>query len=139
MSLNNARPGIHFVPEYQSSGLPAVFSGSVSTTPQVVEFDMVTRAITVTNNSAATNFLLVGYSSNGVQFGTNSFPLNGGNSIRMEVRVKDLWLKSQTGTVNYGIMAELTTIERSKMPYLTGSLSAADPARSGSYVYNGVG
>lgn len=139
MGLNNTRPGIHFVPEYQSSGLPAVFSGSVSTSPKVIEFDMVTRAIVVSNNSAASNFLLVGYSNNGVQLGTNSFPLNGGESIRMEVRVKDLWLKAQAGSINYGVMAELTTIERSKMPYLTGSLSASDPARSGSYVYNGVG
>ncbi len=137
MSLKNPVPGFNFVGEYQLSGLPWVVSGSVSTTPVVHEFPYVTRAVTVTNNSAATNYLLVGFTQNGVTLGTNSFPLDGGKSVRLEVRVRDLWIKGQASSVNYGVAAELTSINRMHMAYLTGSASNFEA--SSSIVYNGVG
>lgn len=138
MSMNNARPGIGSVPEYQVSGVPWALSGSVSTA-QEFDFPMVSRAITVANNSAAGTFLLVGFTQNGVN-GSNCFPLDGGKTQRFEVRCRDLWLRGQGGaTVNFGVLAELTAIERKQMPYLTGSLSPSDQVASSSWVYPGVG
>lgn len=139
MSMNNPRSGIGSVPEYQMSGVPWVLSGSVGTTPVEYDLPMVSRAVTVSNNSTAGSFLLVGFTQNGVNIGSNSFPLDGGKTIRMEVRVRDLWFKGQNSTVNFGVIAELTSIERKQMPYLTGSLAATDPAMSSSWVYPGVG
>jgi len=136
--MNNPRPGIGSVPEYQASGVPWVLSGSV-TTAQEFDFPMVSRAITVANTSAAGTFLLVGFTQNGVN-GSNCFPLDGGKTQRFEVRCRDLWLKGQGGVAaSFGVLAELTAIERKQMPYLTGSLAATDPALSSSWVYPGVG
>lgn len=137
MSLKNPVPGYNFVGEYQLSGLPWVVSGSVSTTAVKHEFPYVTRAITITNNSAATNYLLVGFTENGVTLGTNSYPLDGGKSVRMEVRVRDLWIKGQAGTINYGVAAELTSINRMQMAHITGS--ASNFVASSSIVYDGIG
>jgi len=137
--LNNPRSGIGSVPEYQASGVPWAVSGSVSTSPVIHMFPMVSRAVTVTNNSAAGNILLIGFTQNGTVVGSSSFPLDGGKQIRMEVRVKDLYLKGAAGAVSYGVLAELTSIERQQMPYLTSSLSPSDLVASSSWVYPGVG
>lgn len=133
MSLNNARPGLNYVPEYQVSGLPWAVSGSVTTTPIVHEFPTVSSAITVVNNSANTTFLKVGFTQNGVN-GSSSFNLMGGGSPqRFECRARDLWLRAEAGTVNYSVFAELTTIERLHMPILT------DSSVTGSLAWQGVG
>lgn len=140
--INNPRPGFNSTPEYQSSGVPYVVSGSVTTTPVVYEFPMVTRAITVANNSAAGTVLEIGFTQNGVNL-TNRFPLDGKQVQRFEVRVRDLWLRAESAAVNYGFLAELTGIERMQMLPLTGSVDtstvAGRLAATGSIVYNGVG
>ncbi len=137
--LNNPRSGIGSVPEYQASGVPWAVSGSVSTTPVVHSLPMVSRALTVTNNSAAGSVLLIGFTANGTVVGSSSFPLDGGKQIRMEVRVRDLWLKGQSGSVSYGVLGELTSIERQQMPYLTSSANPSGLVASSSWVYPGVG
>lgn len=144
MPIQNPSSGFGSVPEYQMSGIPWVLSGSVGTTPVEYDLPFVSRAITIANNSAATNFLCVGFTQNGVQL-TNSFLIDGGKSFRFELRVRDLWFKGQNSTVNFCVLAELTGIQRKQMPYLTGSLSSplgtptGDLIASSSIVYNGVG
>ncbi len=142
MSLNNPRPGFNSAPEYAVSGIPHVLSGSATTAATLVEFPFVTRAITVANNSAANTILRIGFTQNGVNL-ANNFPLDGKQSIRFEVRVRDLWVRANTGTVDYGICAELTPIERMFMLPLTGSIDtstkAGQLAATGSIVFPGVG
>lgn len=140
--LNNPRPGFNAAPEYMISGIPHVLSGSATATPTNVEFPYVTRAITVTNNSAAGSVLRVGFTQNGVNL-TNNYPLDGKQSVRLEVRVRDLWVRAEAGTVNYGVCAELTPIERMHMLPLTGSVDTSTYAgqlvASSSIVFPGVG
>ncbi len=139
MPLNNPRPGYSNAAEYTVSGVPWVLSGSAPATSATVhEFDYVSRAVTVANNSAAGSYLLVGFTRNGVSGSSNCFPLDGGKSQRFEVRVRDLWLKGQNSTVNYAVLAELTTIERKNMLPLTGSASS-DAIASSSIIWRGVG
>lgn len=142
MSLNNPRPGFNAAAEYMTSGVPHVVSGSATSTPTVIEFPHVSRAITVANNSAVGTVLRVGFTQNGVNM-ANSFPLDGKQVVRFEVRVRDLWLRSEAGSVNYGVLAELTPIERRNMLPLTGSVDtstyAGQLAASGSIVWPGVG
>lgn len=142
MSQNNPRPGFSHVAEYQVSGLPHVQSGSV-TVAACIPFHHVSRAVTVTNNSSAGTFLLIGFTQNGVN-GSNCFPLDGGKQQRFEVRVRDLWLRGQAdAAVNYGLLAELTPIERRMMLPLTGSIDtstyAGQLAATGSILWHGVG
>jgi hypothetical protein len=74
---------------------------------------------------------------------TNNFPLDGKQTVRLEVRVRDLWVRSEAGTVNYGVVAELTAIERRQMLPLTGSVDTStysgQLAATGSLVFPGVG
>lgn len=140
--LNNPRPGFNSAPEYAVSGIPHVLSGSATTSPTVIEFPYVTRAITVANNSAAGTVLEVGFTRNGVDL-TNRFPLDGKQIVRFEVRVRDLWLRAEATAVNYGVLAELTPIERMHALPLTGSVDtttyAGQLAATGSIVFPGVG
>lgn len=140
--LNNPRPGFNAAPEYMISGIPHVVSGSATTSPTNIEFPFVSRAITVTNNSAAGSVLRVGFTQNGVNL-ANNFPLDGKQTVRLEVRVRDLWIRSETGTVNYGVCAELTPIERKNMLPLTGSVDTSTYGgqliASSSIVFPGVG
>ena len=140
--LNNPRPGYNAAAEYMTSGIPHAVSGSATTSPTLIEFPYITRAITVANNSAAGTVLRIGFTQNGVNL-TNSFPLDGKQTIRFEVRVRDLWVRANAGTVDYGVLAELTPIERMNMLPLTGSVDtstrAGQLAASGSIVWPGVG
>lgn len=140
--LNNPRPGFNSAPEYTVSGIPHAVSGSATTTPTVIEFPNVTRAITIANNSAAGTVLRVGFTQNGVNL-ANSFPLDGKQIVRFEVRVRDLWVRANSGTADYGVLAELTAIERRNMLPLTGSVNTStysgQLAASGSLVFPGVG
>ena len=143
MTLNVPRPGFNSVPEYTISGLPHALSGSATSTPSVIEFPNVTRAITVTNNSPPGTYLLVGFTQNGVNL-ANSFPLNGGQMQRFELRVRDLWLKASGGaSAQYGVLAELTAIERRNMLPLTGSIDTStyqgQLQATGSILWPGVG
>lgn len=142
MTLNAARPGFNAAAEYTVSGIPHVLSGSATTTPTVIEFPFVTRAITVANNSTAGTVLEIGFTRNGVSL-TNRFPLDGKQVQRFEVRVRDLWLRAESAAVNYGVLAELTTIERMNLLPLTGSVDtstyAGQLAATGSIVWPGVG
>ncbi len=142
MSLNNPRPGFNAAAEYMTAGIPHVVSGTVTSSPIVIEFPYVTRAITVTNNTAAGTVLEVGFTQNGVNL-TNRFPLDGKQIVRFEVRVRDLWLRAEAASVSYGVLAELTPIERSNMLPLTGSINtstyAGQLAATGSIVFPGVG
>ncbi len=145
MTLNNTTPGFNSAADYMVSGIPHVVSGSAtgSTAATLIEFDYVSRAITVANNAAAGTVLLVGFTQNGVN-GSNCYPLDGGKAQRFEVRVRDLWLKGAGSTnVNFGVLAELTAIQRRYMLPLTGSIDtstlAGQQAATGSIVWRGVG
>ncbi len=137
--MNNPRPGFRSVAEYQASGLPWFLSGSVGTSAQEYDLPMVSRAVTIINNSSAGNFLLFGATQNGVTLGGNSLALDGGKQVRLEISVRDLWFKGQNSTVNFTVCAELTGIERKMMPYLTGTLTPSDPVASSSIYYPGIG
>ena len=138
MSLNNPRPGFNAAAEYMVSGIPHVLSGSVPQAATCISFDYVSRAITVTNNSAIGTVLLIGFTQNGVN-GSNRFPLDGKQTQRFEVRVRDLWIRAeQAVTASYGVLAELTPIERMFMMPLTGS-STSQNELTGSIIWRGVG
>jgi len=143
MPLNNVRPGFNAAAEYTVSGIPHVVSGSATSTPTVIEFPFVTRAITIANNSVVGTVLEVGFTLNGVNL-ANRFPLDGKQMQRFEVRVRDLWLRSESNvTASFGVLAELTPIERHQMMPLTGSVDTSTQAgrlmASGSIVWSGIG
>lgn len=119
MALNNPKVGLHATPEYQASGLPFVTGSSVTTSSVRIDFPKVTRAITVRNLSNSP-FLYIGFTANGVT-GSNRYSIPAGEAERFEIRCKNIFLMSDTGTVNYCLIGELTLIDADQMPTLTGS------------------
>tara|TARA_R110001583_G_scaffold31043_5_gene106571 strand:+ start:5700 stop:6161 length:462 start_codon:yes stop_codon:yes gene_type:complete len=137
--------GANFTPAYQASGTPFVTSSNgttVTTTPSHLRFPHVTRFIQVTNTSEYP--LRIGFSENGVNglggsvsgssYETSSparcknylllsgSTSGGGNqTVRLEVRCKELFIRSESGTTGFTLIAGLTGISAMQFPTLTGS------------------
>lgn len=116
----NYRTGQNNVAEYQASGLPYVTQSVATTSPFNIQFPFVTNEITVKNNTAG--LLRIGFTQNGVN-GTNFFTLPVSGAYSGRLRVTDLFVRSETGTVNYEVVAGLTTIPRKEFYILTGALN----------------
>jgi hypothetical protein len=129
MTLDNPRSGLGYAAEFQSSALPWVTS---STAPAVgspirLDFPKITRAITISNRDTSSNTLSFGFTRAGVVSTGKKYVLNAGQSITVEMRVKELWLQGETGTPNYSVIAGLTNISAREMPLLSGTLSDGSP------------
>jgi len=117
----NYRTGPNNVAEYQASGLPYV-TQSVATAGSVsnVQFPFVTNEITVKNNSDGV--LKIAFTANGLA-GSNFFTLPVSGSYGGRLRVTDIYLSAQAGSVTYEVVAGLTTIPRRDYYLLTGALN----------------
>jgi len=118
--------GLNNVGSYQASGVPwCSGSDSHSHNTQVqYDFPSITRAITVTNNSAYA--IIVHFNSQGdgnIVPGKHFVTLSGSMvSQRFEVKVDKVFISNGSGqTANYSITAELTSIPTTSMYILTGS------------------
>jgi hypothetical protein len=116
----NYRTGPNNVGEYQASGLPYVTQSAVTTSPFNIQFPFVTNELTVKNNSDGT--LRVGFTQNGVN-GSNFFTLPVSGAYSGKLRVTDLFIRSETGTLTCEVVAGLTTIPRQEFYILTGALN----------------
>lgn len=149
MSLSQfTNQGPNFVPAYQISGVPFVTSSNgaeVSTTPIRVAFPFVTRFFQVTNttgNDLRVGFTSAGVSGTGATSGSSGLPAHkrqadhrnyyvipgtgtagaNSNSLRLEVRCKELWfLRDDSSDAGFTLIAGLTGVEPSAFPVLTGS------------------
>lgn len=117
MPFNYPRSGPGNVGEYQTSGLPWVTSSQVTTTPVRIDFPYVTNQITFKAVGGTVRF---GFTQNGVN-GGNFFTLVPSNSLTSEIRTKQLWIRADSGTANFEILAGLTQIQWRDFPVLTGS------------------
>ena len=131
MAIHWAEPGYKAVGEYQLSGIPFVTSSVLSDQEtRTIEFPRVTKSVTVRNantgSGAAT--MAVGFTVNGVQANptsqTNYIKLDSGESLSIDLRIKDLVLSnsvSDSDVVEFEVLAGLTDISREKMITITGS------------------
>ena len=117
-----AQVGINHVPAYQVSGRPFA-SGSIDATVSggvKIEFPYVTRWIYVVNHG--TEDCRIGYSQNGVlgtnylRIGKESGSEGTQHTVRLEVKVSEIWLSGS----NVDVMAGLTTIPISRVSGSTG-------------------
>lgn len=123
MSLNNPRPGYSFAPEYQVAATAWLTSSvAVNGTATRYSFPNVTRFITVLNRDPATSSSLsIGFTELGMST-YNKYVLQGNQSVTLELRIKDVWIKGEGYSPPFSMCAGLTNIDRSMMPTLTGSL-----------------
>jgi hypothetical protein len=116
------------VQEYQLSGIPWVTTSIISANEtREIQFDSVTRDITVKNNTASTT-VAVAFTENGLKPGNaNFFYLNGSDSLSEPIRCSKLFVSSSLGEPEISVIASLTCI-KANLLVITGS-----------YGYQGVG
>jgi hypothetical protein len=126
MGLNNPKAGLNTAAEFTMSGLPWVLSGTISSTAVRYSFPKVTKDIVIiNNNTTAAQRLRVGFTENGVNGvdEANYILINGGSNITLNVRVKELYLLRDGGSdISSSVCANLTMIDSTMMPILTGSI-----------------
>lgn len=118
-------PGYGAVSEYMVSSLPWVTHSQVSTGATAeYNFPHVARYLQITNNATAGQYLYVGFTKNGVE-GGNYYSLNGGQNVRLDLRVKNVFLRAPSNNIDFCLLAGLTMIPAKFAPTLTGSVSTA--------------
>tara|TARA_R110001599_G_scaffold1169_21_gene5703 strand:- start:1742 stop:2188 length:447 start_codon:yes stop_codon:yes gene_type:complete len=143
MALNWPKMGPNYVPAYQISGLPFVTSsaaGELTNTGNVVKitFPFVTSNIAVTSVGADQGILRVGFTENGVNgIETHSYitlPVIANKPVtspQLKIRCKELFLRNDLGggsgdAIGFSVFGQLTTIQGSEFPILTGSSGVFD-------------
>lgn len=138
MPLNNPKSGINTPAEFTMSGLPWVVSGTtVSNSVTSYQLPKITKNITFQNLSTTSNkFIRLGFTLNGVNAvgGNYYFVVNAGDSITLDARVKEVYVRADTftDTLNYSLYCSLTMIDSTMMPILTGSID-------GTALWEGIG
>lgn len=124
MGLDNPKAGFNHATEYTVAGLPYVTSSQAPLSGSVlrIDFPKITRALTIRNHDAATKYLRIGFTARGVVTSGNHYSLNGGETVRLELRLKSVFFSGDTTLCPFSIVAELTNIEAIDMPTLTGSI-----------------
>jgi len=139
-TFNYPASGLNNAAEYIASGLPWVTSSQATTSPFSYNFPFVTNMITVANSGTLP--LRIGFTQNGVNGvgGSNYFVVPAAATVDLDVRVRTLYVRSDSGTISYSIFAGLTQIPSRGFPLLTGSAAQFNPNATGSqYGYDGIG
>lgn len=124
MALNNPYPHEGFVPAYQISAMPFVTSSNVTLgSIKQINFNGVTRFITIKNTGASSTVLAVAFTENGLKSSnSNYFILSGSEAFSGELRTDRLFVSGSSGTsVEFNIVAGLTTIPTKNFLLVTGS------------------
>jgi len=135
MSINYPKPHYGSTSEYQVSSWPYVtasLADELTTTPLRITFPYSTRWINIQNMDDEN--IRVGFSRNGVQAtetanyftvgpigGAGDFNNAGNSSGILELKCSELWLRTDSGTGTFRIVAGLTNVKRGRFPVLTAS------------------
>lgn len=118
MTMNHPLPGANNAVEYMISGIPYVASGTATAgTVSQLTFPYVTRDVYVRSRGTG---LAVGFSYSGT-LGTARFTLNTDEFVTLDVRTKEIFFTSTTGSVFYEVVAGQTRIPYSNFPVLTAA------------------
>ena len=125
-TYQNYKPGIGSVGSYQIAAVPYI-TGSAALTvgaEHQITFPAVARSVTVVLNSASTE-MKVHFNASGsgnVVTGRHYVTLDSKeDAVSFNVRCKEIYVSSTTGTCTYTVIAELTSIGTGEMGALTGS------------------
>ena len=137
----NIKPGLNNALDYMASGLPFTTQSSVTAgTPERIEFPFVTKFFTIKNNGPVD--LYVGFTENGV-LGTNKFSLPASGSFSGDIRIKDLFVDTASGTNTFEVIAGMTGILRKDFYNLSGSFvgfsGSQETAGYRGFGYEGIG
>lgn len=124
MSLSNPVLGEGYVPAYQVSGVPFVTSSLVTLgSIREINFNSVTKFITVKNTGASSNVIAIGFTQNGLlPANSNFFTLSGSEAFTGELRTSKIFISGSAGaTTPFSLVAGLTNIPIKNFLTVTGS------------------
>ena len=127
MSLNNPKPGLGFVPEYQVSSWPYLTSSDIASAGDidVIEFPGVTRWVCVHNNESAgaSKDLNLAFTENAFKAeNSNFYTLHASEqTMRLEVKCTKIFLSASHDNIGYSVAAGYTAIDKDQFPILTAS------------------
>ena len=126
MSLNNPKPGLGWVPEYQVSSWPFLTSSVIASNGDIkeIQFPGVTRWIKVHNGDhAGSAELQFGFTENCfLAANSNYFSLHAGEMTeRLELKCTKIFITADTNSTPFSIIAGYTGIQTGSFPTLTGS------------------
>jgi hypothetical protein len=129
MGLGNPKAGFNSTSEFVCSGLPWTTS-SIATggTTFNYQFSKITKRVYFHNHeTAAGKYVRIGFTKNGVE-NANYFLVDAGQDFVFDSRVKEIFVRSHSASDNplFSLFVELTTIDASSMPFLTGSIDGAN-------------
>lgn len=124
MSLNNPKPGLGFVPEYQVSSWPYLTSSTVDREVKEIKFPGVTRWLVIHNEDHSTGKeLKFGFTENCFLATNSNYMVVHAGEItpRFEVKCTSLFVSSSDNSVPFGVFAGYTAIDKDQFPILTAS------------------
>lgn len=124
MSLNDPFPHEGFVPAYQISATPFVTSSNIALgSIKEINFNGVTRFITIKNTSPSSTVLAVSFTENGLKSAnSNYFVLSGSEAFSGELRTDRIFVSGSSGaSVAFNVVAGLTTVPVKNFLLITGS------------------
>lgn len=119
-------PGYGSVSEYMASSLPWL-TASTATTATTIHYELpkVAKFVHLINHGSASQFIRFGFSQNGVEK-ANYVKVDGGKELKLDVRVKDVFIRSDDlSSPTFSFAAGLTMIPARFAPTLTGSLTSS--------------
>lgn len=128
MPIGNPFGGAGYAAEFQSSALPWVTSSVAPAqgSPIEIDFNYVTRFISISVSGSAGTTLSVGFTQRGVATSNNKFVISAGQTMTWEWRCAKLFIQGENGTPSYSLGVGLTTIPVKNFPLLTGSSAMDD-------------
>ena len=144
MTVNNSNfnyptSGLNNTAEYMASGLPWASASQATVTPYKISFPFVTNEIIIRNGGAAASpALRIGFTTNGVN-GVNYLSVGPTEHVTLRIRVKEIYVRSESSTQNWSICAGLTQIPVRGFPTLSGSYTYNQAITASVYGYNGLG
>lgn len=109
-------PGLGHVGCYIVSGFPAVSTGSLGSSLDRIDYNTVTKEITVLNTHGSNDlYVLFAYDALDV----NKFKISSGEQHTFDIKTKNIYFSGSSGTT-YSVCASLTTIPNDRIDEHSG-------------------
>jgi len=109
-------PGLGHTGCYIVSGYPSVTTGSLGATLDRIDYDWVTKEITVLNTDGANDlYVLFAYDA----LDDNKFKIASGEQHTFDIKTKNIYFSGSSGTT-YSVCASLTSIPNARIEEHSG-------------------
>jgi hypothetical protein len=120
-------PGLGHAGCYIVSGYPHVTTGSIGSALEQIDYNFVTKEVTIMNTDSSNKDLYVLFAYNALD--ANKFKIPAGEQHTFDVKTRRVYLSGSSGTT-YSACASLTSIPVARISEHSGSGINADPVIS---------